>query len=690
MVSPRQNATMSVMPPSGMTAFLCRRLIEATGFTIFLLGLAYLAVLASYDPTDPDSVNDLSAMVSSLIGWPGAFSAADFLYRALGAAAWLLGLLLVGWGWQFATRRLNRPGQLLVAAPLVLGLASFALAALRPFADEPHTSVLNGGIVGDVLYAALVPAAMSATGLDLHWVGVLAAALAVAGIPFALGGSVNLGQSLGHWAYRVGAFIQRVRRNDSGLLEQSHTPLPVAVEASAQGRGKATGKGAKTSRQSPTVLKPDQDYRLPPLKLLAAKSPGAKGAASNQKAMAQKAERIESTLAGFGVKGKVVDIRPGPVITLFEFEPAAGIKSSKVIGLAGDIARSMSAVSTRISAIPGRSVIGIEIPNKTREMVPLRELLASDDFTNAPSDLTLALGKDIGGAPILADLAAMPHLLIAGTTGSGKSVGISTMILSLLYGLTPNQCRLIMIDPKMLELTAFEGIPHLLSPVVTDPVEAVAALSWTVHEMECRYQAMSDLGVRNIAGYNAEMEKLREKDSIDGQADLDPEAGEPAGGHTDPLPHIVVVVDEIADLMLTADKEVETAVQRIAQMARAAGIHLIMATQRPSADVITGTIKANFPTRITFQVASKIDSRTVLGEAGAEQLLGQGDMLYMAGGGNILRVHGAFVSDEEVRAVTRFLKDQGEPVYLNAVTGGKDEIPPPDPRQDKPAAAAPK
>ncbi len=680
MVSPRHNATRSVIPPSGMTAILRRRLVEATGLTLFLIGLACLAVLASYNPTDPASVNDLRAMVSNLIGRPGAL-AADFLYRAMGAASWLLGLLLVGWGWQLGTRRLCRPGQLLIVAPLVLGLASFALAALRPFADWPHPSVLNGGVIGDVLYGALVPAATSVTGLDLHWVGLLAAVLAVAGIPFALGGSVKLGQSLGRRAYRLGAFFQRARRgefeileNGPGLFGQSQTSQPVTIEASAQRRGMAAGKSAKTRRRSLADLRPVQDYCLPPLKLLAAYSTGRKNVASNRKGMAQKARLIESVLAGFGVKGKVVEMRPGPVVKLFEFEPAAGVKSSQVVGLAGDIARSMSAVSARVAVIPGRSVMGIEIPNKVREVVPLRELLASDDYTNAPSGLTLALGKDIGGAPILADLAAMPHLLIAGTTGSGKSVGISTMILSLLYGLTPNQCRFIMIDPKMLELTAFDGIPHLLSPVVTDSVEAVGALNWTVREMECRYQAMSDLGVRNIAGYNARVEKLREKDSLDGQAELDPGTSEPADGLTNPLPHIVVVVDEIADLMLTAGKEMETAVQRITQMARAAGIHLIMATQRPSADVITGTIKANFPTRISFQVTSKIDSRTVLGEGGAEQLLGQGDMLYMAGGGSIIRVHGAFTSEEEVKAVTRFLKDQGEPVYLNAVTGGKDDV----------------
>ncbi len=689
MVSPRHNAARSVVPPSGMTAFLRRRLVEATGLTLFLIGLACMVVLASYNPTDPASVNDLRATVSNLIGWPGAV-AADLLYRGMGVASWLLGLLLVGWGWQLGTRRqLSRPGQLLIVAPLVLGLASFALAALRPFADWPHTSGLNGGVIGDVLYGALVPTATSVTGLDVHWVGLLAAVLAVAGIPFALGGSVNFGQSVGRTIYRPGAFLHRsgsrAGRADSGTLGNASGPFgqsqesqPVISEAPAPRREKTSEKRIKTGRQALADLGPVKDYRLPSLELLAAYPTGGKDAASEQEAIARNARLVESVLADFGVKGKVVEMRPGPVVTLYEFEPAPGVKSSQVVGLADDIARSMSAASARVAVIPGRNVMGIEIPNKVREVVSLRELLASDDYAHAPPGLTLALGKDIGGAPVLADLTAMPHLLIAGTTGSGKSVGISTMIQSLLYRLTPDQCRFIMIDPKMLELTAYDGIPHLLAPVVTDPDEAVAALNWTVREMEFRYQAMSDLGVRNIAGYNARVEEMREQDSCAGQAQLDPGTGEQADGHANTLPHIVVVVDEIADLMLTAGKEMETAIQRIAQMARAAGIHLIMATQRPSADVITGTIKANFPSRISFQVTSKIDSRTVLGEGGAEQLLGQGDMLYMAGSGRFIRVHGAFISDDEVDTVARFLKDQGEPVYVDSVTGGEGiaEAPP--------------
>ncbi len=666
MVSPRDTVARPAVP-AGMTAFLGRRGVEVIGLLLIATGLTCMAALAGYDPTNPESVEGWRATLSGLVGWPGTV-AADHLYRGMGAASWLIGVLFVGWGWQLGTRKqLNRPGQLLVVTPLVLGLASLALAALRPFPDWPQTNVLNGGVIGDVLYEALIPTATAVIWLDVQWIGLLLALLTAAALHVALGGSLHLRQ----WVDRATGAFQQLRGPRAGHAG-SHSPgnasQPVTIEATAPRRGKAD-KRSKQKRHTRADFGPAKEYRLPALKLLAAQRSGGKKAGSKKKEPTGGAELVESALAEFGVKGKVAEIRPGPVVTLYEYQPAPGVKASQVIGLANDVARSLGADSARIAALPGRKVLGIEIPNKVREIVPLRELLASEDYANAPLGLTLALGKDIGGGPVVADLAAMPHLLVAGTTGSGKSVGISTMILSLLYRLTPNQCRFIMIDPKMLELTAFGGIPHLLAPVVTDPDEAVAALEWTVREMEYRYQAMSELGVRNIAGYNARVEKTQASGGGPGEAD--PETGEPAAGPAHPLPQIVVVVDEIADLMLTAGKEVETAVQRIAQMARAAGIHLIMATQRPSSDVITGTIKANFPTRISFQVTSKIDSRTVLGEAGAEQLLGQGDMLYMAGGGRFIRVHGAFVSDEEVEAVVRFLKDQGEPVYIDSVTQGE-------------------
>lgn len=421
------------------------------------------------------------------------------------------------------------------------------------------------------------------------------------------------------------------------------------------------------------------DYELPPVDLLQ-QPPTQVSTTMTPEALEQSAGLLESILEDFGVKGEIIDVRPGPVVTLYEFEPAPGVKSSRVIGLSDDIARSMSALSARVAVVPGRNVIGIELPNPVRETVYFRELIESPDYDQTRMKLALCLGKTIGGEPVVAELAKMPHLLVAGTTGSGKSVAINTMILSLLYRLKPEECRLIMVDPKMLELSIYDGIPHLLTPVVTDPKKAVMALKWAVREMEDRYKKMSRLGVRNIDGYNARAAAAREKGETvysTVQTGFDRSTGEPIYEQEEmdltAMPYIVVIVDEMADLMMVAGKEIEGAIQRLAQMARAAGIHLIMATQRPSVDVITGTIKANFPTRISFQVTSKIDSRTILGEQGAEHLLGQGDMLHMMGGGRIARVHGPFVSDEEVEKVVAHLKAQGRPEYLGTVTEDADE-----------------
>ncbi|MEP3332034.1 DNA translocase FtsK 4TM domain-containing protein [Sedimentitalea sp.] len=421
------------------------------------------------------------------------------------------------------------------------------------------------------------------------------------------------------------------------------------------------------------------DFEVPPLDLLTSPSTIKRHHLSDE-ALEENARMLENVLDDYGVKGEIVSVRPGPVVTMYELEPAPGLKASRVIGLSDDIARSMMALSARVSTVPGRSVIGIELPNENREMCVLREVLAARDFGDSNMRLPLALGKDIGGDPIVANLAKMPHLLIAGTTGSGKSVAINTMILSLLYKLTPEECRLIMIDPKMLELSVYDGIPHLLSPVVTDPKKAVVALKWTVGEMEDRYRKMSKMGVRNIEGYNGRVRDALAKGEMFSrtvQTGFDDETGDPVFETEEfapeAMPFIVVIVDEMADLMMVAGKEIEACIQRLAQMARASGIHLIMATQRPSVDVITGTIKANFPTRISFQVTSKIDSRTILGEMGAEQLLGMGDMLYMAGGAKITRCHGPFVSDEEVEEVVNHLKSFGPPSYMSGVVEGPDE-----------------
>ncbi|MGO4706635.1 DNA translocase FtsK 4TM domain-containing protein [Microvirga sp. 2MCAF38] len=437
--------------------------------------------------------------------------------------------------------------------------------------------------------------------------------------------------------------------------------------------------GKRITREAQPSFLDEGEYQLPALGLLAEPKKPA-GPIVSADALEQNANLLEGTLEDFGVKGEIINVRPGPVVTLYELEPAPGTKSSRVISLADDIARSMSAVSARVAVVSGRNAIGIELPNHKRETVFLRELLASQDFESTKQKLALCLGKTIGGEPVIADLARMPHLLVAGTTGSGKSVAINTMILSLVYRLKPEECRLIMVDPKMLELSVYDGIPHLLTPVVTDPKKAVVALKWAVREMEDRYKKMSKLGVRNIDGFNSRVSEAKARGEVitrTVQTGFEKETGqaiyEDEIMDLEPLPYIVVIVDEMADLMMVAGKEIEGAIQRLAQMARAAGIHVVLATQRPSVDVITGTIKANFPTRISFQVTSKIDSRTILGEMGAEQLLGQGDMLYMAGGGRITRVHGPFCSDEEVEKVVAHLKRQARPQYLEAVTADEDE-----------------
>jgi len=462
-------------------------------------------------------------------------------------------------------------------------------------------------------------------------------------------------------------------------------PIPTAVEPKRvvqpfQRRAVPQSRAARAEAQPTLPLEESgQAYEFPPLSLLTNPANIERHHLSDE-ALEENARMLENVLDDYGVKGEIVSVRPGPVVTMYELEPAPGLKASRVIGLADDIARSMSALSARVSTVPGRSVIGIELPNHHREKVVLREILASRDFGDGTQKLPLALGKDIGGDPVVANLAKMPHLLIAGTTGSGKSVAINTMILSLLYKLTPEDCRLIMIDPKMLELSVYDGIPHLLSPVVTDPKKAVVALKWVVGEMEERYRKMSKMGVRNIDGYNSRVKDAQDRGQLFSrtvQTGFDDDTGDPIFETEEfapeKMPYIVVIVDEMADLMMVAGKEIEACIQRLAQMARASGIHIIMATQRPSVDVITGTIKANFPTRISFHVTSKVDSRTILGEQGAEQLLGMGDMLYMAGGAKITRVHGPFVSDEEVEEIVSHLKSFGPPDYAASVLDGPEE-----------------
>jgi S-DNA-T family DNA segregation ATPase FtsK/SpoIIIE len=723
--------------PAGTGDFLKRRLVEASGLLLFAAGLFAAVALATYSAADPSFNRAAPGEPKNLLGFAGA-SVADALVQTLGLGAGVPVLALLAWGWLMLRHRGPRWPWVRLA---LLVLAAFTIATAcaipEPVAQWPLLARM-GGAAGDASWKLAVPLVAHIPGADaldpLHLGGGLAA-VGVAILVFALGlslddarmgvrGAVAVGAAL-HGGYRLGREVMsgisgrlaerkltawspirfgdghgerqephlerdptdRARDEDDEMRDGPHLGVRVApggahssddLVAPRHARVKP-GKREGVRRQGRLPLA-DDEYTAPPLDLLdqgEAKRP----VAVSEDALEQNAKLLARVLEDFGISGEIVKVRPGPVVTLYELEPAPGTKTSRVIALADDIARSMSAVSARIAVVPGRNVIGIELPNVRREMVRLRELLASETAERAGAKLPLALGKDIAGAPAVVDLSRMPHLLIAGTTGSGKSVAMNTMILSLLYQLPPDQCRFIMIDPKMLELSVYEGIPHLLCPVVTEPGKAVVALKWTVREMEERYRAMSQLGVRNIAGYNArlaEAKKRGETITRRVQTGFDDD-GRPIFEDqpiaTDPLPFVVVVVDEMADLMLVAGKDIEAAVQRLAQMARAAGVHLIMATQRPSVDVITGTIKANFPTRISFQVTSKIDSRTILGEPGAEQLLGQGDMLYMAGGGRISRIHGPFVSDQEVEAVVKFLKAQGEPAYVEDVTEEPEEAP---------------
>jgi DNA segregation ATPase FtsK/SpoIIIE, S-DNA-T family len=741
MASRTRNAGRSAFLSPEMHEFLRRRLKELAGIVLFLCGLALSVAVLGYDSSDPSWNHSVAREALNPLGPHGAWIA-DFLIQSIGAAAILPGLVLMIWGWRIgAHRRLGRAWLRLAALPTTLLLATIALAAIGTPSFWPLKIGL-GGITGSVLladiqaFAATVGSPLWPIALTIGILAVLAFALAlglsrgewISGLRRAgrFGGSTaKAGLTGGRWsgrmAQRLGgaswSMFRRIRvpsfgdRRAPDFDDLDDGPQPVDVNTDGLRRREPTlgaprGRDAepdekpeKTKIVAPRRKKPaagkraaeaDQkrldlntgEYTLPPLDVLDEPPEDYGQNKQDEDALSENARLLESVLEDFGVRGRIVKVRPGPVVTLYELEPAPGTKSSRVISLADDIARSMSAVSVRVAVVPGKNVIGIELPNASRELVTLRELVESKDFEKHTGALTLVLGKDIGGAPSMVDLARMPHLLIAGTTGSGKSVAVNTMILSLLYRLTPEQCRFIMIDPKMLELSVYDGIPHLLSPVVTDPSKAVVALRWAVREMENRYRAMSNLGVRNINGYNQRItEAARKGETLmrSVQTGFDPESGEPIyeeqAYDMNPLPYIVVIVDEMADLMLVAGKEVEGAVQRLAQMARAAGIHVIMATQRPSVDVITGTIKANFPTRISFQVTSKIDSRTILGEGGAEQLLGQGDMLYMAGGGRISRVHGPFASDEAVERVVSFLRTQAEPDYIEEVTEGDHESP---------------
>ncbi|MDZ4691061.1 FtsK/SpoIIIE family DNA translocase [Terricaulis sp.] len=698
------------MPPVATSAaarLALKRAAVSVGAAI--VGAYGLGAVLTYSPEDPSLNTAANAGTTNLFGGPGAV-VADIIVQSLGAAAPLaMAALLAAGALRIYRRQLvaridkRRVGVCLLGILLLAGAAS----TIPTPAGWPLATGF-GGLFGDWT-SGLIAGLASMPGLPFPHV--------ITGILCAIGGLLGIGWSFQVRAQDVRTAAQVARRTVQGSAaatqraigyvsektrrepeeeqtSQEERRAPRAAERPRPAPRPAPRTPQRTDADAPrqqqrAAPKPEKkqhkhvatsfgEFELPDTDLLS--PPKQRVTQTDAQTLHAMSRQLETVLADFGVQGEVLSARPGPVVTLFEFEPAAGVKSSRVIGLSDDIARTMNATAARVAVIPGRNAIGIELPNAKRETVYLRSLLNSSQFAGTQGDLPLALGETIEGDPFAADLTKMPHLLIAGTTGSGKSVGINAMILSLLYKHTPDECRFIMIDPKMLELSVYEGIPHLLHPVVTDPKKAVVALKWTVREMEDRYRRMSKLGVRNITGYNERVRDALERgERLERtvHAGFDPTSGEPIYETRElplePMPYIVVVIDEMADLMITAGKEIEAAVQRLAQMARAAGIHVIMATQRPSVDVITGTIKANFPTRISYQVTSKIDSRTILGEQGAEQLLGMGDLLFMAGGGRIRRLHGPFVTDAEVERVVAMLKEQGAPQYRTDVTQEPNE-----------------
>lgn len=645
-----------------MTSFFRSRLYELFGLGFFFFSLALTTALITHSPTDPSWNLVANSEIQNLLGSFGSIMS-DLFLQFFGLSSYLLAFFFC----MISLFLFTRPKGLSLFLRVILFITGYVFLLLGlAYWDQ-------GGTLGYLLLKNMPL-------FSLPLLGLVIASLALS-LPLLF---IANGLKPSHLKAFF-SLIQRREPNSEPIRQSSLNdikeikPLPkdtsLRLMDYVKPRAQKTVEPKPKPTPQPKAFAHDDPYQLPPLELLYQPKSSSQRLEFDEGILQQNAQALESVLNDYGIRGEIVGIKPGPVVTLYELEPAPGIKSSRVIALADDIARSMSSISARVAVVPGKNVIGIELPNLKRETVHLRDLLSHEDYEHSKAHLSLILGKDIGGAPIIADLARMPHLLVAGTTGSGKSVAVNAMILSLIYQLPPERCRFIMIDPKMLELSIYDGIPHLLAPVVTDPKKAVVALRWVVREMEGRYQAMSKLSVRNIEGYNQRIGEAKSRGEVISrriQTGFNPETGKPIFEEQplpmEPLPFIVVVVDEMADLMLVAGKEIESAVQRLAQMARAAGIHLIMATQRPSVDVITGTIKANFPTRISFQVSSKIDSRTILNEQGAEQLLGQGDMLYMASGGRISRVHGPYVGDGDVEKVVQFLKSQSEPSYIEDIT----------------------
>ena len=669
-----------------LRASVKRLALRTWGALLLGLSIAGAIALATHNTTDPSFSTAAGGPPTNWIGSFGAYvSDALLLLFGMGSVLFLPVIALAG----VRLMRLEPTGRV-GRALLVAGGGAILIGVALSLTSASAVSGLPGGWGGAIGLGAAygVDAGIDLIRNDAIAGPVRLVVLVIFALAGLLLGYLALGLQATEKAWVSGVFRREPRpraaaprktmeiaedRPASAVPPRSRPAVAVAEPAKPIPAAQARGS-KRTSSAAQQSLAFGDNYQLPTIDLLAA-APEKGGSKIDRVGLERNARLLESVLEDFHVRGDIVEVRPGPVVTMYELEPASGIKASRVIQLADDIARNMSALSARVATIPGRSVIGIELPNPKRETVSLSELIGSQAFEDQNMSLPLILGKNIAGDPVIADLAPMPHLLVAGTTGSGKSVGLNCMILSLLYRMTPEECRMIMIDPKMLELSIYDDIPHLLSPVVTEPAKAIRALKWTVEQMEERYRMMANLGVRALPSFNQKVRDAKAKGSKLGrrvQTGYDASTGQPLYEveelEYEVLPQIVVVVDELADLMMTAGKEVEFLIQRLAQKARAAGIHLIMATQRPSVDVITGVIKANLPTRISFQVTSKIDSRTILGEQGAEQLLGKGDMLYMPGGKQIIRVHGPFVSDEEVRSVAEHWRRQGVPDYISAVT----------------------
>jgi S-DNA-T family DNA segregation ATPase FtsK/SpoIIIE len=662
--------------------FITSRFNELLGASFFIFAIFCILAFVTYHPLDPSITNNFDSEVYNKAGIIGSYFA-NFMLESFGLASIVIISYFAVWGFLFFKKE-NKSYFSLRITSLIITLCTFSFIL----------SLFNTGSFWDFHSYGGVMGTFIKYHLNLVYPFPLWVILAVLMTFFGFCFSHSLSSQtstkkiysfliyLSHKLYilikNIPSFFKKLYLNIKLLIEKKFSKKRIKDIDSTYFK-KTEKPHKKIEQENIPKVKQSDKFTLPSTSILKEDKNKIKAVVSKEK-LAENANQLHQTLDDFGVNGKILNVKPGPVVTLYEFEPSPGIKSSRIIGLADDVARSMSAISARISVIAGQNALGIELPNEKREMVLFKELLESKAYNKSDISIPLALGKNIGGDLVMADLAKMPHLMVAGTTGSGKSVAINTMILSIIYKLTPDECKFIMVDPKMLELSVYDGIPHLLSPVVTDPKKAVQSLRWAVQEMENRYRLMSSLGVRNMAGYNEEIEKAIANDTIltrQVQTGFDPESGNPIFEDVEiekeRMPYIVIIIDEMADLMLVAGKEIEVYIQRLAQMARAAGIHLIIATQRPSVDVITGVIKANFPTRISFQVTSKIDSRTILGEQGAEQLLGMGDMLYMHGGSKVTRVHGPFVSDDEVRNIVSFLKKQAKPVYIDQIINNAED-----------------